>query len=142
MLAALRRAILVLVLLTACAKKQPNVLLVTFDTTRADRVGFVSGRAGVTPTLDTLAASGTVFTTAIASQPLTAPSHATILTGLHPYQHGVRNNGAYADRERVGIDPDGIDAGRRGRVVYAEVLSGRMSADICHGSGSADILTR
>ena len=90
-----RTALLLVIALCACSRRRPNVLLVTFDTTRADRVGFVSGKAGTTPTLDALAASGTAFTTAIASQPLTAPSHATILTGQQPFHHGVRNNGAY-----------------------------------------------
>ncbi|HYC61982.1 MAG TPA: sulfatase-like hydrolase/transferase [Thermoanaerobaculia bacterium] len=127
----MRRAILAVVLLTACAKKQPDVLLVTFDTTRADRVGFVSGRAGVTPTLDALAKSGTVFTTAIASQPLTAPSHATILTGLHPYQHGVRNNGAYTlDAKHVSIAERLRDAGYATHaIVSAYVLDSRFGFD-------------
>ncbi len=68
--------------------RPPNVLLVTIDTFRADRLG-----AGVTPALDALATSGTRFTQARSAVPLTLPSHATILTGLLPPQHGVRENG-------------------------------------------------
>ena len=68
---------------------RPNILLVTIDTPRADRVG-----AGITPTLDALAASGVRFTAARSAVPLTLPSHATIHTGLLPPQHGVRENGA------------------------------------------------
>ena len=70
------------------AAPRPNVLLVTIDTFRADRLG-----AGVTPALDRLAGSGVRFTNARAAVPLTLPSHTTILTGLLPTAHGVRENG-------------------------------------------------
>ncbi|MGH9442865.1 MAG: sulfatase family protein, partial [Thermoanaerobaculia bacterium] len=76
-------------------KRAPNVLLVTFDTTRADHMGYATGRKGVTPTLDALAASGTWFTECVAAAPITLPSHTSILTGLYPYRHGVRDNGTY-----------------------------------------------
>jgi arylsulfatase A-like enzyme/Tfp pilus assembly protein PilF len=88
-------ALLVLWLLPACSRSKPNVVLITFDTTRADAVGYANGRADVTPNLDKLAASGAWFSTAITSQPLTMPAHSTIMTGLYPYRHGVRNNGTY-----------------------------------------------
>jgi arylsulfatase A-like enzyme len=64
------------------------VLLVTIDTFRADRVGI-----GLTPAIDRLAASGLRFTAAHSAVPLTLPSHTTILTGLLPPAHGVRENG-------------------------------------------------
>jgi arylsulfatase A-like enzyme/Tfp pilus assembly protein PilF len=70
------------------AKPRPNVLLITIDTFRADRLGI-----GVTPALDRLAASSVRFTAARSAVPLTLPSHTTILTGLMPPQHGVRENG-------------------------------------------------
>jgi len=70
------------------AAPRPNVLLVTIDTFRADRLG-----AGVTPALDRLAGSGVRFTNARTAVPLTLPSHTTILTGLLPTAHGVRENG-------------------------------------------------
>jgi arylsulfatase A-like enzyme/Flp pilus assembly protein TadD len=73
-----------------------NVLLVTIDTLRADHLGCYGYRAAETPTLDGLAARGVRFTTAIAHAPLTAPSHASILTGLLPLGHGVRDNGSFA----------------------------------------------
>jgi arylsulfatase A-like enzyme/tetratricopeptide (TPR) repeat protein len=75
---------------------RPSVLLVTIDTLRADRLGCYGYRAAVTPTLDGLAARGVRFAVAVAHAPLTAPSHASILTGLTPLHHGVRDNGAYA----------------------------------------------
>jgi arylsulfatase A-like enzyme len=74
---------------------RPSVLLVTIDTLRADRVGAYGGPAGLTPTLDALANQGTVFEEAVASVPLTLPSHSTILSGLEPPHHGVRDNGTY-----------------------------------------------
>ena len=70
-----------------------NVLLVTFDTTRADRVGCYGGDPAVTPHLDALAAGGVRFAQAQATAPLTLPSHASILTGRYPTTHGVRDNG-------------------------------------------------
>ena len=73
------------------AAPRPNVLLVTIDTLRADRVGV-----GTAPAIDALAASGLFFTSARTAAPLTLPSHATIHTGLLPPEHGVRENGAGA----------------------------------------------
>jgi choline-sulfatase len=70
------------------APMRPNLLLVTIDTFRADRVG-----AGLTPAIDRLAAAGLVFTNARTAVPLTLPSHTTIHTGLLPPAHGVRENG-------------------------------------------------
>ena len=70
-----------------------NVLLVTLDTLRADRLGAY-GRAGAgTPHLDALAAAGVRFDQAQAAAPLTLPSHATMLTGMLPPRHGLRDNG-------------------------------------------------
>jgi arylsulfatase A-like enzyme/Flp pilus assembly protein TadD len=75
-----------------CAKPQPaarpNVLLITIDTFRADRLG-----TGIAPAIDRLAATGIRFTAARSAVPLTLPSHTTIHTGLLPPAHGVRENG-------------------------------------------------
>lgn len=73
----------------------PSLLLVTIDTLRADRVGAYGSTAGLTPAFDQLAASGWLFERAVSAVPLTLPSHATILSGLDPLHHGVRNNGTY-----------------------------------------------
>ena len=62
----------------------PNVILITLDTTRADRMGFLGSRLGLTPNLDVLARQSLVFSRAYAHVPLTTPSHATILTGTYP----------------------------------------------------------
>lgn len=76
----------------------PNVLLVTLDTTRPDRLGPYGGPAN-TPVLDRLAAEGVVFDQAVAPAPLTEPSHLSLLTGQPTSTTGVRTNGtALGDR--------------------------------------------
>jgi arylsulfatase A-like enzyme/Tfp pilus assembly protein PilF len=72
-----------------------NVLLVTIDTLRADRVGAYGGTPGVTPTLDRLAAEGLRVDTVYSHVPLTLPSHAAIMTGAYPQVNGVRDNGSF-----------------------------------------------
>ncbi|MBP9945858.1 MAG: sulfatase-like hydrolase/transferase [Vicinamibacteria bacterium] len=73
----------------------PNVLVVTLDTTRADRLGPYGYAHGVTPNLDRMAENAVVFENAIASVPLTFPSHTTIFTGQYPTRHGIRDNGGF-----------------------------------------------
>src|SRR5258706_7079341 len=60
-----------------------NVIIITLDTTRADRMDFLGSKRGLTPNLDLLAKDGIVFTRAYSHVPLTPPSHATILTGTY-----------------------------------------------------------
>jgi arylsulfatase A-like enzyme/Flp pilus assembly protein TadD len=74
--------------------ERQNVLLVTIDTLRADALGSYGGPAS-TPALDRLAAEGVRFDFAHAHAVLTLPSHASILTGEYPVQHGVRENSGY-----------------------------------------------
>jgi arylsulfatase A-like enzyme/tetratricopeptide (TPR) repeat protein len=69
-----------------------NILLVTIDTLRWDRVGAYGGRIARTPNMDKLAAEGCLFEQSIVQVPLTRASHASILTGLYPFQHGIRDN--------------------------------------------------
>ena len=73
-----------------------NVLLITLDTTRADRLGCYGHAKAMTPALDRLAQQGVLFERAYAPVPLTLPSHASMLTGLYPPEHGLRNNGQAA----------------------------------------------
>lgn len=73
-----------------------NVLLITMDTTRADRIGCYGYRGASTPNLDALARAGVRFEDAYAPVPLTLPSHASLFTGTLPVFHGVHNNGFYA----------------------------------------------
>src|SRR6202795_766764 len=71
--------------------KSPNIILVTLDTTRADRMGFLGSERGLTPNLDALAKESVVFTRAYSQMPLTTGSHATILTGTYPQFHLVND---------------------------------------------------
>ncbi len=68
----------------AAKRNPPNIILITLDTTRADRMGFLGSKRGLTPNLDALAKQGVVFTRAYAQVPLTTPSHAALLTGTYP----------------------------------------------------------
>jgi choline-sulfatase len=76
-------------LLSAAA---PDVVLITIDTLRADRVGCYGYSKASTPTLDRLAHDGTMFTNTVSHVPLTRPSHLTIFTGLYPFQHQIHDN--------------------------------------------------
>jgi arylsulfatase A-like enzyme/Tfp pilus assembly protein PilF len=78
--------------LAAGPLKNPNVLLITIDTLRYDRVGFLDGAHVKTPHLDDLARRSLVFTRAHAHNCLTRPSHANIMTGTTPLYHGVSDN--------------------------------------------------
>src|SRR5580704_17890689 len=69
--------------------KPVNIILVTLDTFRADRMGFLGSKRGLTPNLDALASQSAVFTRAYSQAPLTSVSHASILTGTYPQFHQV-----------------------------------------------------
>ena len=85
-------------------QKRPSILLVTLDTTRADRVGFEF--EGVeTPNLDALASRGARFSHAYATAPMTLPSHTSMLTGAYPAAHGVHQNGWYVAEDQVLLAP-------------------------------------
>ena len=99
-------AIVSLLPLTGCSTPQDfaslrgdgeyNVLLITVDTIRADRLGAYGFEGIDTPIIDSLAARGVTFTRAYSPTPLTLPSHASIFSGTFPPYHGVRDNGAFA----------------------------------------------
>jgi arylsulfatase A-like enzyme/Tfp pilus assembly protein PilF len=79
---------------SVAANPDRNILLVTIDTLRADSLGAYDGRA-TTPNLDGLAARGARFDFAHAHAVVTLVSHASILTGKYPYEHGIRDNTGY-----------------------------------------------
>jgi choline-sulfatase len=66
------------------SRPRRNIILITLDTTRADRMGFLGSPRGLSPNLDALARQSVVFARAYAQVPLTTPSHAAILTGTYP----------------------------------------------------------
>ncbi len=77
------------------ARPVRDVVLITIDTLRADAVGFDGNPQGTTPNLDRFATEGRVFTQAHSHNVITLPSHTNILTGMLPYQHGVRENAGF-----------------------------------------------
>jgi arylsulfatase A-like enzyme/Tfp pilus assembly protein PilF len=72
-----------------------DVLLITIDTLRADALGAYGATTGATPVIDRLARGGVVFRQAHAHNVVTLPSHANILSGRLPFQHGVRDNAGF-----------------------------------------------
>ena len=78
----------------AASESPPNVVLVTLDTTRADALGCYGNPAARTAALDRVAAEGIRYARALTAAPLSLPAHCSLLTGLDPPQHGVRDNGA------------------------------------------------
>jgi tetratricopeptide (TPR) repeat protein len=96
---------LALLALVACggdeAPARPPVVLISIDTLRSDRVGAYGYRGTATPNIDALAADGILFERAFSHVPLTLPSHTTILTGLLPAHHGVRDNAGFVLDDRT-----------------------------------------
>jgi len=89
---------------------RPNLLVVTLDTLRADRLGCYGYAGARTPVLDALAGEGVRFERAFSPVPLTLPSHCSIMTGTYPSYHGVRDNSGFV------LPPD--------QVTLAETLGG------------------
>lgn len=81
-----------------------NVVLISVDTLRPDRLGCYGYPGGTSPRIDGLAAEGVLFEDVISSVPLTLPSHASLLTGLYPFTHGIRDNGTFS------LSPDFVSA--------------------------------
>jgi arylsulfatase A-like enzyme/Tfp pilus assembly protein PilF len=78
-----------------------NVVVVTLDTTRADRIGAYGFPQAATPTIDALATGGILFRNAYSPVPLTLPAHVSLFTGAYPFDHGVRDNTGFAVPEEV-----------------------------------------
>ncbi len=78
------------VALFSCGRGKPlNLLLISVDTLRPDRLGYEKGRPGISPSIDRLAQNGVVFENALSESGWTLPSMATILTGRYPCEHGA-----------------------------------------------------
>jgi choline-sulfatase len=107
----------------------PNILLLTLDTKRADRMGFLGSKLGLTPNLDALALESNVFTRAYAQAPLTPTSHATILTGTYPQFHRVNDFRVPLDKD-LPYGPDILHAHgyRTAAFVASLVLDPSLSA--------------
>ena len=75
------------------AAATPNVLLISIDTLRADRMSGYGYTRNTSPNLDRLLGSGAIYTQARTVEPLTAPALASMLTSLPPHEHGSTRNG-------------------------------------------------
>jgi arylsulfatase A-like enzyme/Flp pilus assembly protein TadD len=91
------------------AANKPNIILITLDSTRADRMGFLGSRSRLTPSLDGLARQSLIFEHAYAQAPGTVVSHATILTGTYPQSHRLSEFGT-ALSAAVPYLPDSLHA--------------------------------
>jgi len=118
-----------------------NVLLVTLDTTRADRLGCYGNDRIETPTLDGLARQGILFTRAVTPVPVTLPAHTSLLTGLYPFHHGVRTNGRFilAEKERTLAEALSGAGYVTGAFVSAFVLDAYWGLDQGFGEYDADM---
>ncbi len=116
-------------LLPGCGGRTgPSVILIIMDTTRYDRLGCAGYPAATTPTLDSLAAQGVRFAQAVTAAPVTGPSITSILTGVYPAVHGVRDNRRFVISPRLELLAETFhQAGyRTGAVVGAVPLLGRF----------------
>src|SRR6202521_1729077 len=77
----------------AAPASKPNLVLITLDSTRADRMGFLGAKSALTPNLDRLAGESIVFEHAYAQAPGSVVSHATILSGAYPQSTGMSDIG-------------------------------------------------
>jgi arylsulfatase A-like enzyme/Flp pilus assembly protein TadD len=125
-----------------------NVLLITLDTTRADRLGCYGYARAATPALDALARRGTLFERALAQVPMTLPSHASLLTGRYPRELGIRRNAQAAlgrDHPTLASVFEGRGY-RTGAFVAAFVLDSRYGLDrgfdVYDDDVGEDVLTR
>lgn len=77
-------------------EKRMSAILLTLDTTRADALSCYGVTNGITPNLDRLRQESLLYEAAHTVAPLTLVAHASMLTGLYPLRHGVRDNGQWA----------------------------------------------
>ena len=111
--------------------KPLNVILITADTLRADRLGCYGNNRVATPNLDHLADSGVVFEHTTTVSPLTLPAHSSMFTGTYPMYHGVRDNGGYyLEPEHITLAEILKEQGyRTGAFVAAFTLDSRWGLD-------------
>jgi arylsulfatase A-like enzyme len=124
-------ALALLVGLAGCGERPHDLVLISIDTLRADRLGSYGRDGAGTPHLDRLARRGARFSDAMAPAPLTLPSHASLFTGLDPSRHGVRHNGLYALDASADTLAERLQAAgfRTGAFVASVALAARHGLD-------------
>jgi choline-sulfatase len=111
-------------MLAACSSRKPDILLITLDTTRADSLGCYGALNDPTPTLDAIAYQGLRMERALATAPLTLPSHTSLHSGLTLDHHGVLENGRQTVRADAPLLAERLKANgwHTGAFVAAAVL--------------------
>jgi arylsulfatase A-like enzyme len=109
-----------------------NLLLVSIDTLRGDMLGCYGHDRPTSPALDTIAAQGTLFETAVSPSPWTLPAHASLLTGLYPMRHGVKSHRL---RLAAGISTLAVHLRKRGFTTAAIVNSHNLTRRYGLGRG-------
>lgn len=112
----------------SASRSQPNILLISIDTLRADRLSSYGYTGNSTPQIDWLATQGILFEQAFTPVPITLPAHASLLTGTLPIYHGVRENSGFVlPAERTTLAESLREQGyRTGAFVGAFVLDSRF----------------
>ncbi len=125
------RTLALIASLAAAADPAKSVLLVTWDTTRADHVGCYGAKQARTPGFDALASNGVLYERAWAAAPITLPSHATILTGVYPCAHGARDNALFVVGTQARLLSEALrEAGfRTGAFVGSFILDRKFGLD-------------
>lgn len=95
LLKSLLPAVIVCLAAACSGSGPPDLIVITVDTLRADRLGSYGHGGGLTPAMDRLAEQGVRYGRASATVPITLPSHSSIFTGRYPNSTGVRNNGSF-----------------------------------------------
>jgi len=119
---------------------RPNLVLISIDTLRADRLGAYGHDRPTSPTIDRFAAGAVLFENALAQAPVTAPSHATLFTGLYPEAHRVQN--MFDGEQHTGVPPLGASIptlaeilSAAGYATSARVGGGNVHPEIGFGRG-------
>jgi len=102
---------------------RPNVIVVTVDSWRADRAGYLRREPTLTPNLDTWAAESVCFTKAITPAPWTKPAASSLLTGLYPSVHGANVRGAFGAKVTEDAERAQANVMRSGLVTLGELLT-------------------
>ena len=131
-----------LVFATACGESPAErVILISIDTLRADRVGAYGDERARTPILDGLAQKGVRFEQAISPAPVTLPSHTSLLTGLNPPSHGVRDNSLFSLSPEIPTLAENMLADN-GDYLFGLVLARRAAAASAEGEVEAEYVRR
>jgi choline-sulfatase len=120
------------------APARASVVLVTLDTTRADHLGCYGGARAATPRIDGLARGGIRFEHALSPVPLTLPAHVSLLTGLVPRHHGVRDNAGFALDAKIPLLTERLSAAGYATAAFVSAAVLDRDGGLARGFGTYD----